>query len=967
MADAPSGASRAGHARRRWHLWAGGAALALAVLGTSSCVYFNTFYNAQKYYRQAERARAAVDGKGERSTEGARTGRRADPSQAFALYEKAVRKASIVLDKYPDSDLVDDAMYLIGRALYWQGDYQYSARSFRDLELSFAQSEYCDRARLWRARCLERLGTADEARAVLRALVLEGSPAGDEAGLQLGDMALAEGDTRGAIDEYRATLELFPDTAHKARIWLCIGEAQMALGTPAALDEALAAFDRALESARVDSVEYRARLNRGRAQYLKGQPDAALASYDGLLRNGRFRAWEGETRILVGQYYRERGLLTEALREFEHIRDDFPQTDVSAMALYETGLLYLQEMGERRRAEEYFEEVTREKRGSLADSLGGVMLRTCDDLAALLDDIYVADSTAASLELARLLASGAGTDADRAGTDSGATASNDSGAVRAALPPPAVDPVPALVAGYVPRIVTGEWIPLVTRVPDQAEERADAEQMPTERRPRQRSAPDGRGQQGTLLERLFATAELYRDELGLPDSAAVFYGAIADRYPESDQVPRALYSLAWIHFEQRHDPAAARPYLARLVSQYGSTAHANAARRRLDLPVEQTAEDAASALFADAERDRGTGSDGPRAWITQLDEIARSFPATRVAARAAFLAAWATENAMGDSAAAQARYDSVVTRFPNSTHADIVRRRRQAQNDGLVARLERELKGLGLNAKPGERLGLIAAEPDSADSAGLSRKYLGLAMRAHRRGQLARAEGLYQLSLDEQTSGNGNAVAGMGDIAWQQGYFEDAVTRMRTALKDRATSLLPQYRLFAYHVRETQPDSANHYLRLIARQDRDNPDVRSVLDRFPTVSSAEPENIEMDDLETLDLKPADGNLRLLPGFFGIAEPPFVRASQVPEYPAGATDSAAVVVDVLVSDQGRPEQVDVFSGEEPFASAARAAVTAYLFYPAEDRQKQPVSVWVEVEIPFAPPALATGAAGGAAAQ
>ena len=385
----------------------------LVVTASASCVYFNTYYNAEKYFRQAEKARAEVEERAGSDT-GPRSGRGRRGGSYQGLYDKAVRKASIVLEKYPDSELVDDAMFLAGRALYWQRDYAYGARSFEDLEQNFPDSEYVDRARLWRARCLREQGDMGEARALFTALILEGSDVGGRAGMELGDMAFAGGDLRASIQDYRTSLRAFPRTPLSDRLWLRIGNAHLSLGGPDDLDSAAVAYDRAIDEVRADSVEYRARLNRGLVLYHQGESAASLEAYRSLLREGRFRPWEGETRILVGRYHRESGAPSAALDEFERVRNDFPGTGVSAMALYQTGLVYLQDRGDRQQAQEYFREVGQERRGSEGDSLARVMLQTTDRLDALLDGIYRADSTAAALRLVPALDSlraGPGTEA----------------------------------------------------------------------------------------------------------------------------------------------------------------------------------------------------------------------------------------------------------------------------------------------------------------------------------------------------------------------------------------------------------------------------------------------------------------------------------------------------------------------------------------------------------------------------
>ena len=154
-------------------------------------------------------------------------------------------------------------------------------------------------------------------------------------------------------------------------------------------------------------------------------------------------------------------------------------------------------------------------------------------------------------------------------------------------------------------------------------------------------------------------------------------------------------------------------------------------------------------------------------------------------------------------------------------------------------------------------------------------------------------------------------------------------------------------------MQQGREDSANSYLRTIARREREAPSVNDLLLSFPGLATGESEPLDLDALERVKLEPEEEVLEVPPGYFGVAEPPLVRSSRTPEYPAGHTDSTSVLIDVLVSENGRPEQVSLYRGEEPFASAALAAVEGYTFYPAEGVDERPVRTWVEVAVDFEP--------------
>ena len=576
------------------------APLALAcffLLLIPGCVYFNSYYNAQRYFRQAEKARKQEQGLegasalrpqgAQYSSRGAppprsarntgRPGARAGRGSASGLYDKAARKASLVLEKYEDkelvdeSDLVDDALFILGRAFYWQRDYRDAARSFADLENNFPNSDYAEPAKYWRGLAYEGMGVPSEAEGLYRELTdgAEESTAA-KAGLRLGELAFEKEDFRTAILEFHATLEAFPDTELEARLWMRLGESHRALDNPARRDSALASFERALDSNPKDEVEYLARLNRGRVLYEQGQAEDGLEAYTKLLKDGRFRSYEGQTRLLLGDFYRDRDLFDEAIDEFTRVRDDFPQTDVSAMALYKTGILFLQERGERIRAQEYLEEVSTEKRGSEAALLAQEIRRDLTQLDRLRAEIHKADSLAA-VAVVDSLAAVAVADSHAALQDSAALDSASADGTPADSTAPDVSPSPA-----------GS---------DAAGSRASMARG--RRKPGQ--------EKKTLLETHFAVAEMYRDRLAMADSAAFFYAEILRRFPERGHRPRALYSLAWVHLDMRQDSEAAGPVLEQLIEAFPGSDQANAGRRLLGLEERTSAEDAAAVEYASIE------------------------------------------------------------------------------------------------------------------------------------------------------------------------------------------------------------------------------------------------------------------------------------------------------------------------------------------------------------------------------
>lgn len=923
-----------------------------------SCVYFNTYYNAQKYFRQAEKARmeeeeqsrgtrrnSLVSGRESSSREsstGARRSQGRGAKNAAKLYEKAVEKASAVLENYRDSDLVDDAMFLAGRALYWQRDYRFAAESFEDLERNFPESEYFDETLYWRGLCLEAMSQFGEASGLYRSLLSSAGPeTAAKAGFRLGEIAYQEGNYPLAIQEYVATLEGFPKTALRAELWLRIGETHVELTDETRLDSALVAFDRVLQEGRSDDIEYWARLNRGLVLQEAGQAEAARYTYLRLLKEGKYRSFEGQTRIVLGQYYQSEDQLAEALEQYEKVRDDFPQTESSAMALYRTGQLYLQEYSDRTRAEEYFREVASEKGNSQGNALAKQTLADLKQLARTQRKIHRADSLAA-VRTSRKSSS-------KAEAESHAASPQDSTVMAAA------DTISQLTtlskeesARRLREALEADEEAWEEEIEEPVEEDGEEEEEDSVTpRPRRTASSTV----DTSIERaIFAVAEIYRERLVAADSAAYYYEEVIRRFPSSREVPRAMYNLAWIRLEMQNDMELARPVLEGLVERYPQTIHANAARGLLDLPAAVTDEDLAVEDFRRIEAIRTQDVNRIDLYLPLLDSLEVRYPDADTAVKSAFLAAWSVENIAGDSTEATRRFDDIVLKYPASRYAVLGRERRTSRKQGSIEKLARQLAVMARGAEM-EGLQAIAVESTHEDSNALSRKYLGFALRAHRRGNPEKAKEWYGLSVEEKHR-NPRAHYGLGVIAWENAYFEDAVDYLRIALRQDSAFPATYHHLFDYHLQQSREDSANHYLRQIIKRDRNNMAAQALVDEFPALQTRD-ERLDRIDMEEIDLELPLDRFETPAKLLSLKEEPFVRYKVDAEPQPGLLDSAIVVVDVLVSRAGLPDVVEVFEGPDDLHEEAMAVAKQFLFYPAEDNRGGNPKVWIELEIPFRP--------------
>jgi TolA-binding protein len=119
-------------------------ALAVGVLLWFGCAYYNTLYNAEVKFEEAEeaQARASASQGGMDDPTAPPTG----PNPQAGQYEDVIAKCKKLMAQYPDSKHVDDAMLLSARSLYRLGKYSEAVSAIDSLERRYPKSKLLDDA-----------------------------------------------------------------------------------------------------------------------------------------------------------------------------------------------------------------------------------------------------------------------------------------------------------------------------------------------------------------------------------------------------------------------------------------------------------------------------------------------------------------------------------------------------------------------------------------------------------------------------------------------------------------------------------------------------------------------------------------------------------------------------------------------------------------------------------------------------
>lgn len=236
---------------------------AVLLLSVGGCAYFNLFYNAEQAFDEGERMGETIDPRDQPT------------SQQRNQYNRAIRKCQMLLDEYPDSGHVDDALFLIGKSHFRMREWSEAVRAFENLLVNFPASEYVEESTYLLS--ISYLSRGDEEEGLQWfARLREGYPDGDFAGealYRLGDAWANAGRTERAIESYRQFLEDYPERPEVARTRIELARILLEDEDPEGALEALEGFT-------AESVES----NRERADF---EYEAATLRVQALLRARR--------------------------------------------------------------------------------------------------------------------------------------------------------------------------------------------------------------------------------------------------------------------------------------------------------------------------------------------------------------------------------------------------------------------------------------------------------------------------------------------------------------------------------------------------------------------------------------------------------------------------------------------------------------------------------------------------------
>ncbi len=326
------------------------------VIGTlllSGCAYYNTFYNIKKDFRAAERQT-------KRAQQGAPRGSQPGGGSATGIpvqqYQGILQSCSKLLEFYPNSRWIDDALMVMGVSYYRTEEFARAERKFTELGTIFPNSRHAEEAVVWRAQALLAQNMSEAAENVLLGAQdnLKTTPAIAGAARTLAKIAAERKQPEQAVEYLERIREISYDRDEKASDFLTLGRSYHILNRR---DEARTALERCLGLTRSADEAFEARSLLAQMAALDKNYDLARDYLRPLEFDRRFIDRAPDVRLEAAKVEAEAGDPSLAIRMMEEFCSTSNPGEAKARSYYLQGLVARNKLGDLELARAKFDSV----------------------------------------------------------------------------------------------------------------------------------------------------------------------------------------------------------------------------------------------------------------------------------------------------------------------------------------------------------------------------------------------------------------------------------------------------------------------------------------------------------------------------------------------------------------------------------------------------------------------------------
>jgi len=326
----------------------------------SSCAYFNTFYNAEQYFKSAEKIRMEKAGE-------------TIPVSAVDSYSKVIEKSRIVLEEYPDTRYRKNALLLIGKAHFYRQEYRLAEATFQQFADEFGEAHPFEKG-YWQAMVKWKQGKSQAALETLKSNLVESLSNDQKAKvhLSISEILLELNKDKSALENLLKGAELTSDADQRAQIYYRI--------SVLAFDKkdyklALTANKNVIRYSLSKKRIEEANLQIVRIHRLLGNWDVVMSEIKSILVDDRFTRIHGSMELELVRLYQMQGKNDMAKNRLESIIKDYARSSNSAEAYYLLGEIAMNEDWDLDEADKKFSQVSKEYQRSQYTSTANLRVK----------------------------------------------------------------------------------------------------------------------------------------------------------------------------------------------------------------------------------------------------------------------------------------------------------------------------------------------------------------------------------------------------------------------------------------------------------------------------------------------------------------------------------------------------------------------------------------------------------------
>ena len=358
--------------------------LTISLFIFSSCAYFNTFYNAQLYFENAEKQRLEKAGE-------------SIPPAAIDAYGKVIEKSQHVIDKYPDSKYVQEARLLIGKARFHRKEYRIAETLFN--QYTEIYSNEVEEAEFWQALCKWKLGKPQPALDVLKSMLVASTDNDfiSKIHLAIAEIYLETDEPSKALEHLVLAAEMNKNRDERGQIYFRIADLAYSAEN---YEQALKANEEVVKNTTSKKRKEEANLQIVRIHRLLGKWDKVKSLIKSMLLDDIYTSIHGDLELELVKLYQMDNQIEEAITRIESIKEEYKNSKTSAEAYFIHGEISLFDQWNLVNAEKYFGQVSREFRQSMFTSTANLRAKEITEYQTSLTEISSLEENSALIRAA---------------------------------------------------------------------------------------------------------------------------------------------------------------------------------------------------------------------------------------------------------------------------------------------------------------------------------------------------------------------------------------------------------------------------------------------------------------------------------------------------------------------------------------------------------------------------------------